>query len=61
MSLPEGEWTWVEMGSDEADDMGGEVGSFKTVEDWESDATIALTRGDIFGALKIYEEILKVY
>ena len=61
MSLPEGEWSWVEYGPDEAVDMGGEVNSFKTVEDWESDATIALTRGDIFGALKIYEEILKVY
>jgi tetratricopeptide (TPR) repeat protein len=61
MSLHDGEWNWVETDPDEAVDMGGEVSSFKTVEDWESDATIALTRGDIFGALKIYEEILKVY
>ncbi|MCJ2540462.1 MAG: hypothetical protein LN414_04240, partial [Candidatus Thermoplasmatota archaeon] len=61
MTLPEGEWNWVEMGPDEADSMTEDVSSFKTVEDWESDATIALTRGDVFGALKIYEEILKVY
>ncbi len=61
MSLPEGHWTWVETGPEEADDMTEDVSSFKTVEDWESDATIALTRGDIFGALRIYEEILKVY
>jgi tetratricopeptide (TPR) repeat protein len=61
MSLPEGEWTWVEMADDEAVEMTGDASTFKTVEDWESDATIALTRGDIFGALRIYEEILKVY
>ena len=61
MSLPEGQWTWVETEPDEAGYMTDDVSSFKTVEDWESDATIALTRGDIFGALRIYEEILKVY
>ena len=61
MSLPEGERTWVEMTDDEAGDMTEETSSFKTVEDWGSDATIALARGDIFGALRIYEEILKVY
>lgn len=61
MSLHEGEWNWVEMGPDEEVDMADNVASFKTVEDWESDATIALTRGDVFGALRIYEEILKVY
>jgi len=59
MSLPEASWTWVEVES-EGTPM-DDVSSFKTVEDWESDATIALTRGDIFGALRIYEEILKVY
>ncbi len=59
MSLPEASWTWVEVES-EGSPM-EDVSSFKTVEDWESDATIALTRGDVFGALRIYEEILKVY
>jgi tetratricopeptide (TPR) repeat protein len=60
MSLLESQWTWVEDGPFEGDEM-EDVKSFKTVEDWESDATLALTRGDIFGALRIYEEILKVY
>ena len=63
MTLPEGKWSWVEY-EDVVGQVGeavDDVGAFKTVEDWESDATIALTRGDVFGALKIYEEILKVY
>ncbi|NOQ54173.1 MAG: hypothetical protein GQ558_06175, partial [Thermoplasmata archaeon] len=59
MSLHEASWNWVEVESEGAPME--DVSSFKTVEDWESDATIALTRGDVFGALRIYEEILKVY
>jgi tetratricopeptide (TPR) repeat protein len=60
MTLPEGKWTWVEFEPDGVEEM-EDVSSFKTVEDWEGDATLALTRGDPFGALRIYEEILKVY
>ena len=61
MTLHETEWTWVMADQEASEEMAEEVSSFKTVEDWESDATIALTRGDVFGALKIYEEILRVY
>ncbi len=61
MTLHETEWTWALDDQEADEEMADEVASFKTVEDWESDATIALTRGDVFGALRIYEEILKVY
>ncbi len=61
MTLQEAHHPWVELTAQEDEALVEEISSFKTVDDWESDATILLTRGDIFGALHIYEEILKVY
>ena len=61
MALEDAPSAWVEFVSQEVEPLTEDVSSFKTVDDWEGDATILLTRGDIFGALHIYEEILKVY
>jgi tetratricopeptide (TPR) repeat protein len=61
MTLHESTLGWVELAPQEGEDLTEDISPFKTVDDWEGDATILLTRGDIFGALHIYEEILKVY
>ncbi len=61
MALEDAASAWVECEPQEVEALTEDVSSFKTVDDWEGDATIMLTRGDIFGALHIYEEILKVY